>query len=404
MDAPHYLKAELYDRIQREPEIFDFLQSASLDGLWYWDLEDPEHEWMNEGFWRLFGIDPATKAHNPAEWQDIIHPDDLELALDNFHKHLADPNHPYDQIVRYRHADGSMITVRCRGLAIRDKTGKPVRMLGAHTDLTAQRRAEAGLDAARLDFDNQIEQARAAGEAKDAFLSTMSHEIKTPLNAISGFFQLLERTELTDKQRQWAQKGQEAAQNLHKTLGLVLDAARVRDETLPNLTRRMAVADIVTHAEACLEGGIAKADKPLDYSVDVCAKMVGAVQTDPFKVQQILNNLIDNAIKFTKAGRIDVRIRPVSDDVPSFEIIVRDTGIGLPSQHHSMIFQSFQQVQDGPARPFGGSGLGLTIARRLARSMDGDLTVSSDGVSGSAFTLRLPTGVCDVQAQTEPEI
>ncbi len=96
-------------------------------------------------FWELLGFDPLRKEHLAAEWQDLIDPDDLQLALENFNRHCADPGHPYDQVVRYRHRDGSTVWVRCRGVAIRDETGRPVRMLGAHTDLTPQKKAEEAL-------------------------------------------------------------------------------------------------------------------------------------------------------------------------------------------------------------------------------------------------------------------
>ncbi|HMA99016.1 MAG TPA: sensor domain-containing diguanylate cyclase [Wenzhouxiangella sp.] len=137
MTEQHYLKEELYQLVASQPEIFDFLQRGSLDGLWYWDLKHPEVEWMNERFWELLGYDPAEMKHLASEWQDLIHPDDLNVALSNFEKHCADPSHPYDQVVRYRHKKGHTVWVRCRGIAIRDEHGKPVRMLGAHNDLTA---------------------------------------------------------------------------------------------------------------------------------------------------------------------------------------------------------------------------------------------------------------------------
>ena len=136
MSNDNYLKSELDQRLQSDTALFDFLQAGSLDGIWYWDIEHPENEWMSPRFWELFGYDPETKKHLSSEWQEMIHPDDLQVALDNFHKHCADPNHPYDQVVRYRHRDGSTIWVRCRGIAIRDQSGKPIRMLGAHNDLT----------------------------------------------------------------------------------------------------------------------------------------------------------------------------------------------------------------------------------------------------------------------------
>lgn len=136
MSDDNYLKEEFERSLRSDATLLDFLQAGSLDGVWYWDLEHPENEWMSPRFWELLGYDPATKKHLASEWQEIIYPDDLQLALDNFHKHCADPAHPYDQIVRYKHRDGSTVWVRCRGIAIRDTNGKPIRMLGAHNDLT----------------------------------------------------------------------------------------------------------------------------------------------------------------------------------------------------------------------------------------------------------------------------
>jgi PAS domain S-box-containing protein len=142
MPEHHYLRDELYKLIKTDDTIFEFLQSAALDGLWYWDLENPEHEWMNAEFWTTLGYDPADMPHRADAWQDIINQDDLQVALNNFNKHLADPKHPYDQLVRYRHKDGSTVWVRCRGLAIRDDSGKPIRMLGAHNDVTKLKEAQ----------------------------------------------------------------------------------------------------------------------------------------------------------------------------------------------------------------------------------------------------------------------
>jgi PAS domain S-box-containing protein len=142
MPNRHYLKNELDALIKNDDTIFNFIQNSSLDGLWYWDLEHPEHEWMNAKFWKTLGYDPADMPHRADAWQDIINQDDLQVAIDNFNKHCADPNHPYDQIVRYQHKDGSTVWIRCRGLAIRDENGTPVRMLGAHIDVTALKEAE----------------------------------------------------------------------------------------------------------------------------------------------------------------------------------------------------------------------------------------------------------------------
>ena len=132
----HYLKNELNILVQEDIKIFDFLEHAALDGLWYWDLINQENEWMNDDFWTLLGYDPSEKKHLSSEWQDIIFQEDFALSMDNFKKHLTDANYPYDQIVRYWHKNGSIVWVRCRGMAIRDKSGTPIRMIGAHNDMT----------------------------------------------------------------------------------------------------------------------------------------------------------------------------------------------------------------------------------------------------------------------------
>ncbi|NJN59860.1 MAG: PAS domain-containing protein [Leptolyngbyaceae cyanobacterium SL_5_9] len=149
----HYLKRELYDLIQSDRSIFEFLHQGSLDGIWYWDITSPEHEWMSPGFWQLLGYDPAQKDHLASEWQDLINPDDLKQALLNFELHCRDANYPYDQVVRYRHANGSTIWVRCRGIAIRDQAGKPIRMLGAHNDITYLKAAEETLQKRNIELE-----------------------------------------------------------------------------------------------------------------------------------------------------------------------------------------------------------------------------------------------------------
>lgn len=129
MKDPNYLKKELYELIKTDEKIFDFIQESSLDGLWYWDLEKPEEEWMNPKFWAVLGYDYREMPHKTSAWQDIIYPEDLKLAHEKVSKHLENPDYPYDQTVRYTHKNGATVWIRCRGLAIRDQQGKALRML-----------------------------------------------------------------------------------------------------------------------------------------------------------------------------------------------------------------------------------------------------------------------------------
>lgn len=152
----NYLQKELNELIQSDTHIFEFLQNSALDGLWYWDLENPEHEWMNEKFWTTLGYDPKDMPHTPDAWQEIINAEDLILAKEKLGLHMRDASHKYDQIVRYKHADGHTVWIRCRGMAIRTEDGNPIRMLGAHTDISEQKVSEIRLQKRLQEFDQVI--------------------------------------------------------------------------------------------------------------------------------------------------------------------------------------------------------------------------------------------------------
>ncbi|WP_339926227.1 PAS domain-containing protein [uncultured Cyclobacterium sp.] len=138
----NYLKQELYELIKSDERIFDFIQESCMDGMWYWDLDNPEEEWMNAKFWEVLGYNHNEMPHKTSAWKDIIHPDDLKIATESITRHFENPNYPYDQTLRYTHKNGSTVWIRCRGLAIRDKHGKPVRMLGAHQNITEIKNSE----------------------------------------------------------------------------------------------------------------------------------------------------------------------------------------------------------------------------------------------------------------------
>ncbi len=145
-EQENYLKKELYALIKEDSTLFDFLQEAALDGLWFWDLTQPENEWMNPKFWITLGYDPNKMPHKASSWQDIINQEDLKDVYANFAKHSQDPSFPYDQVVRYRHKLGHTVWIRCRGIIIRDNNGKPQKMLGAHTDITEIKKKEEELE------------------------------------------------------------------------------------------------------------------------------------------------------------------------------------------------------------------------------------------------------------------
>lgn len=141
----HYLERELETLLREDKLMFEFFQHDVVDGLWYWDLVEPDNEWMSPNFWQLFGYDPHLKQHKASEWQDLIFPEDFDSCKRNLDLHLKNPDFPYDQTVRYYHKNGSTVWVRCKGVAIYNAEGTPIRMLGCHIDLTRTMRKQQDL-------------------------------------------------------------------------------------------------------------------------------------------------------------------------------------------------------------------------------------------------------------------
>jgi PAS domain S-box-containing protein len=135
----HYLEQELLELVQQDSTIFEFLSSSAMDGLWYWDLERPEEEYMNPRFWEILGYDHNKMPHSPSAWQGIIHPDDMEGVKEALDLHFSGPElYPFEQIIRYRHKKGHTVYIKCRGRAILNHQGQPIRMLGVHMDISRE--------------------------------------------------------------------------------------------------------------------------------------------------------------------------------------------------------------------------------------------------------------------------
>ena len=231
------------------------------------------------------------------------------------------------------------------------------------------------------------ERAEAANEAKSAFLATMSHELRTPLTAILGYEELLAdgvSGPVTEVQQKYLSRIKLGAQHLLTLIDGILTLSRL-DAGHEVVHCAPVSVDRLLDEAATLIAPLAAA-KQIEFAVRRPASAF-AIDTDHTKVRQILVNLLGNAVKFTDHGKV-VLDAHMEGDSAVFTIL--DTGIGIPREHRERIFDSFWQVEQTTTRTVGGSGLGLSVSRRLARLLGGDLTVESSEGVGSTFTLRLP--------------
>lgn len=239
------------------------------------------------------------------------------------------------------------------------------------------------------ELDIQRRKALEAAELKSQFLATMSHELRTPLNSVIGFtqIQLAGMTgELTDEQRNYQERVLSNAKHLLELINQVLDLSKIE-------AGRMEIAKEPFNLSIWLTTAVDRhrvlaQEKGLELTQSIDPGLPRMLLGDAVRLEQMLVNLIGNAIKFTESGRVEVQILTYGAD--KWQIKVRDTGIGIPSHQQEVIFEEFRQVDGSTKRKYGGTGLGLTIVRRFTAAMNGTLRVSSKVGQGSTFTITLP--------------
>jgi PAS domain S-box-containing protein len=240
----------------------------------------------------------------------------------------------------------------------------------------------------------EAEQLRAAAEeanqAKSTFLAVMSHELRTPLNAIGGYIQLLEmgiHGPVTDAQRDTLERVDRSQRHLLRLINEVLNLARIEAGHVEYAIADVPVEEVVAAVAPMVEPQLVR--KGVGFAVEVGPDLT--VRADREKVEQILLNLMSNAVKFTPGGgQVRVEATRSPDDGNQLLLRVRDTGIGIPPEKVNAVFEPFVQVDASRTRGQEGTGLGLAISRDLARGMNGELTAKSEVGKGSTFTLRLP--------------
>jgi signal transduction histidine kinase len=235
------------------------------------------------------------------------------------------------------------------------------------------------------DLEQARDDALEAYRAKSMFLATMSHEIRTPLTTVLGAAEILEDTPLDDGQRDLVRRVRRSGGVLRTMVDTVLDYSRLEAGQQAVTTEAVDLARLVRTLVGTY-GPVAE-ERGLVLACDLDPALPAAVVGDHARLLQLLGNLVDNALKFTHEGRVDVSVRPAGGNV--VEYVVEDTGIGIPREHLASVFDTFTQVDSSTTRRYGGTGLGLAICREVIELMGGSLEVRSRVGTGSTFVVRL---------------
>ncbi len=358
---------------------------ATNDAIWDWNLVTNEVEW-NEGVQTLFGYWETDVDSDASWWYERIRPDDRERVVGGIHELIDSGGQIWSEEYRFLLADNSYALVIDRGFVAHNEQGSPVRMIGSMMDITQRQQAELEREQLLAREQAARAEAEAANRMKDEFLATLSHELRTPLNAMIGWTQLL-RTRKFDEAT--ATRALEVIDRNTKSLAQliedVLDVSRIITGKLRLNVFPVQLAPIISAAIDTVR----PAAEAKEIQLVLLDSSVGLVLGDANRLQQVVWNLLTNAVKFTpKRGRVQVRLHLEHSRV---QISVSDTGQGISPDFLPYVFDRFRQADSTTTRSHGGLGLGLAIVRHLVELHGGTVAVQSPGIGqGATFIVNLP--------------
>ena len=314
------------------------------------------------------------------------------VSLDELFAVHTFASEPYVTESEFVRRDGTTVEVSVAVAPMVNASGERVGTLAIATDITQRKELESRLQAKNLELQRETRRAEQASRAKSDFLAAMSHEIRTPMNAIIGMAELLSETALSMEQVKYVEVFRRAGANLLTLINDILDLSKIESGHFELEQIDFNLEDVLEKTAEMI--GLKAHLKGIAVAVRVAPGTPTALIGDPTRLQQILSNLIGNAIKFTAQG--EIVISATSEKIAETARIrfeVADTGIGIPADRLEAIFEDFTQADSSTTRRFGGTGLGLGICRRLARSMGGELRVESEPGKGSKFSFDAVFGL-----------
>ena len=371
----------------RERQLLEAQFLAQL-GDWSADLETGHMHWSEEAF-RIFGMDSASSTASEDTLRALIHPEDLP-AFDEALQSVRDGG-KLDLTHRIVRPDGRVRHVHALAVLHQHSDTASLTIEGTFQDVTDQVQLEQSLRKA-------VETADRANAAKSEFLSRMSHDLRTPLNAIIGFGQLMDfDPELPADHRESVSEIMGAGQHLLELVNDVLDLAKIESGRVHLDCRAIAVEGII--AESCSMVSAMASNR--DIRINQAGALQQNVLCDPKRLKQALVNLLSNAVKYNReGGAVDVRVESAGNQ--RIRIHVSDTGYGIPEEKIATLFEPFNRL-DAEFSEVEGTGIGLTITRKLLELMDGELLVESEVNVGTTFSMDLPAADGDDASSEEPD-
>jgi PAS domain S-box-containing protein len=360
-------------------------QTVAKVGSWSWLIEEDRLEYWSAETVRIFGVALSGGREGYDWYMDRVHPDDRGKLHALYQAAFAGPSN-YEAEFRIVRPDGEAVWVHEIGEVERDDVRHPWRYVGTIQDITERKHDEQTLRRLAAANKAERERAEAASRAKSDFLAVMSHEIRSPLNGIIGYTDLLLDSPLKPAQREHARIVRQCGAALITVIDDILDFSKIEAGKLELANDHFDVMEALDGVAAITRAGAE--NKGLWLKVTVGDGVPRDLKGDEHRLRQVLLNLVSNAVKFTETGGIDIGVE-LAEETPhrtTLRFTVRDTGVGIPLDAQSRLFDAFYQVEGTYRRKVGGTGLGLAICRQLVGLMGGEIGVDSMPGIGSRFS------------------
>ncbi len=354
----------------------------------------------NISYWNKQWLDYTGQTAEEAlgrAWDGIIHPDDLQPIIDVYVPAFEARQPYYLPNIRIKRYDGQYRWFAVQANPRYLPNGEFVGYIGVGFDVHEQKLGEIALIEAKENAEN-------AAKSKQQFLANMSHEIRTPLNSILGFTNVLLKTELGEKQKDFVQAIKTSSSSLNVVINDILDLAKVDAGKITFVKQpfdmHKSIRSIVHSFDLKIN------EKNLEFVKEYDSEIPALLLGDSVRLNQIILNLMSNAIKFTHKGKItlSVKIQSETEEHITIEFVITDTGIGIAANKIDSIFNLFEQAEINTSNSYGGTGLGLAIVKQLVEFQGGSISASSKIGEGSIFSFILPFGKTDVQIVEDVKI
>ncbi|TIH15784.1 PAS domain-containing sensor histidine kinase [Marinifilum sp. JC120] len=395
-------RKRIEERLAKAETRFKIMAENTKDLIYRFSVPDKRFEYVSPACLDITGYPPGTFYDNSQFFFDMVHPDWKEFMHQQW-QDMADGK--MAPLVEYRIIDryGTVKWLQQSNVPFYDEHGNPVMVEGIVRDVTELKNALERVEQEKA-------KAEAASNTKSEFLANMSHEIRTPLNGIMGMLQLMITDTLPAKQVEYINAAMQASRRLNNVLSDILDLARVEAGKLTLYNRDFDPIDEMKHVFELFE--VTSRHSGVKLKLHQPYGLPEIVSGDPARLQQILTNIVGNALKFTHEGHVSIEAQALPHSIPGhcrILFIVEDTGVGIADDKMHKLFQSFTQASEGYTRQYQGTGLGLSICKRLTELMGGTISVDSAAGEGTTFYVSIPFAIPDYapeqreRLQTKPQ-